>query len=100
MTNEELFKDLKQFITATVSQQTAGLATKEDLTGLATKEELSGLATKEDLTGLATKEELSGLATKIENLRKEMNGRFDEVLNSEIIKDHELRITKLEHRLA
>lgn len=82
MTNEELFKDLKQFITATVSQQTAGLATKEDL------------------AGLATKEELVGLATKIENLTKEMNGRFDEVMNSEIIKDHERRITKLEHRLA
>lgn len=31
MTNEELLDDLKQFIAATVSQKTAGLATKDDL---------------------------------------------------------------------
>jgi hypothetical protein len=43
MTNEELFQDLKQFITATVSQQTAGMATKDDFAGLATKDDIKGV---------------------------------------------------------
>lgn len=80
MTNEELLADLKQFITATVSQATADLATKEEVNHL--------------------KNNITSLQADVDNLRGEMNERFDEVMNAEVIKDHERRITRLEHKPA
>ncbi|MEZ0111676.1 hypothetical protein ABH920_005694 [Catenulispora sp. EB89] len=91
MTNEELFNDLKQFIDARLSQEMTHVATKEDLAGLATKEELARLATKDDI---------KGLNTRIDGLETTMNERFDEMMDAEIVKDHERRITRLEHKLA
>ena len=75
MNNEELLADLKQFITATVSQATANVATKSD----------------------------------INHLETTMDDRFNEVLNvlgedaakqKETVQDHEVRIQRLERKLA
>ncbi|MEC3979524.1 hypothetical protein [Amycolatopsis sp. H20-H5] len=40
MTNEQLLEDLKQFVSVTVSQATANLATKDEIAELATKKEM------------------------------------------------------------
>jgi len=81
MTNDELLHDLKQFITATVSQATADLATKQDLESLRVE-----------------------LKDDVGNLQQEMNGkfdavdaRFDEVLNAvgTELKEHEDTLTRL-----
>lgn len=40
------------------------------------------------------------IKAEITGLESTMNERFDEVMNSEVIKDHERRITRLEHKLA
>jgi hypothetical protein len=86
--DEDQLNDLKQFITATVSQATAGMATKGDL-----------MATKDNLG--------NGLTI----LRTDMNQRFDEIQSSisdiiatnndaidEQLTDHEQRLAKLEHQ--
>lgn len=91
MTNDELLADLKQFITATVSQATADLATKEELTDLK-------VGLKSDINHLSV--HVDSLEATMNERFDELNGRLDEVLNSEIIKDHERRITRLEHNPA
>lgn len=89
MTNEELLHDLKQFITAAVSQATTDLATKKDLEKLETK----------------MNERFAGVDERFD----EADERFDEVLNAigettqeqaKTLKDHEVRITRLEHKVA
>ncbi len=57
--NEDLIHDLKQFIEATVSQNTADLATKEDLKLLATKVDMNRLEQK--------------LEKKIDDIRKDFS---------------------------
>jgi hypothetical protein len=88
--NEELIQDLKQFIVATVTQATAGLATKEDLR-----------------TGL---DEVRGeLRAEIGELRTVMNRRFDELeikvdtiadAHSETLAEHDQRLRRLEQQSA
>jgi hypothetical protein len=86
--DEDVITDLKQFITATVSQQLAGVATKDDLKNLATKDDVA-------------------------ELRTEMNQRFSEVQSSigealstsndavgTQLEDHEQRLVKLESKTA
>lgn len=46
--NEELVADLKQFITATITQQTAHLATKDDIANMATKHDIARIEQKID----------------------------------------------------
>lgn len=46
--DEDQLNDLKQFITATVSQATAGMAAKEDMANIATKEDIARLERKVD----------------------------------------------------
>jgi hypothetical protein len=88
--NEDQLNDLKQFIAATISQATAGMATKDDL-----------MATKSDLD--------NGLTI----LHTDINQRFDDIQSSiseiiaanndtvdEQLTDHEQRLTKLEHQTA
>lgn len=88
---EDQLNDLKQFITATVSQATAEMVTKDDL-----RNELA-----------------KGLNSLHAEIRTEMNQRFDEVQAaiSDIItsnndsvdtqlEDHEQRLTKLEQQTA
>lgn len=91
MTNEELFEDLKQYLDATLSQNLANVATKDDLENMATKDDI--VATKDDINAL----------------REEMDERFDEVLNAvggsianleAKHNDHDKRIVRLETRQA
>lgn len=77
--NEDVIQDLKQFISTTVSQQTSGLATKEDISDLDNK-----LSRKiDDLSdSVADALESGNEATEVH------------------ISNHEKRITKLEQKLA
>lgn len=82
MTNEELFTDLKQFITTAISQQMAGMATKDDIADLRT--ELKTLDEKLDLIQDAVAESLTH-TTQVTNAT---------------LQDHERRLRRLEHRPA
>jgi hypothetical protein len=92
MTNEELLQDLKQFITATVSQQTTGLATKEDLVDLATKRDV-----KDEVIG-AEKRLMQHIDNVQDAIAETITKAMEEVDKPD--KDHERRITALEHKLA
>ena len=81
MTNEELLQDLKQFVTATVSQATASLATKDDIVRL------------EARIG-EVQEELSGVAGMVEDMHKKHEDLIEKV------NEHDVRIGRLEHKLA
>lgn len=79
MQNEDVIADLKQFITATISQSLTNVATKDDLDKLS------------------------------ENLENKMDKRFDELdskvatiadAHAEQLEDHEQRLAGLEHRVA
>ncbi|MGV9340597.1 hypothetical protein [Streptomyces sp. NPDC003688] len=74
MTNDELLADLKQFITATVSQATADLATKQDLENVE-----------------------NGIRTKMKDGFKAVDAKFDEVLNAvgAELEEHESALTRL-----
>jgi ElaB/YqjD/DUF883 family membrane-anchored ribosome-binding protein len=63
MTNEELFDDLKQFITATVSQQTAHLDTRIDGVEQRLTDVEARMATKDDLA----------------RVEERLNGKLDQV---------------------
>jgi hypothetical protein len=84
--NEELIQDLKQFIAGTVSQATAGLATKEDLQA-----------------------GLGDVRTELSELRADMLRRFDELetkvdtiadAHSETLAEHDQRLRRLEQQSA
>lgn len=99
MTNEELLEDLKQFVQGTVSQATAGLASKDDLQVLKT-ELRTELASKEDLQTF--KEEL--IAASNEQTTTIL-AQFDE-LSADVrqqaarLDDHDGRISSLEQAAA
>jgi len=67
--------DLKQFITATVSQATTDMATKQDIAELKTE----------------LKTSIHDLETKVDTIADAL---------TENLQDHEQRITKLEHKVA
>ena len=80
MTNEQLLDDLKQFITTSVSQATAGLATQESVDKLASKADLA----------------------RVEGKLDDLNLKVDTIADSqaESIDDHEKRLTRLEQAAA
>jgi peptidoglycan hydrolase CwlO-like protein len=87
--NEEVIQDLKQFIEATVSQQMAGLATKEDVKALDAK--------------------IDRVDAKIDRLDKKVDAIQDAIAETmthaneamdATLQDHERRLTRLEHRSA
>jgi gas vesicle protein len=83
MTNEQLFDDLKQLITTTVSQSEQRLRTE--------------MATKEDLASLRQE-----LKHDIKDAQEAIGDAIDRV-NKEVdttLKDHDKRIRRLEHKLA
>ncbi|MEC3979629.1 hypothetical protein QMK34_30680 [Amycolatopsis sp. H20-H5] len=88
MTNEELFTDLKQFITATVSQQTAGLATKDDIANMTTKDDIDGL-----------RAEIKVLDEKVDIIQAAIADTFTYTAGTTdtTLQDHEHRLRKLEH---
>ena len=82
--NEDQLNDLKQFIAATVSQATAGMATKEDIANMATKEDIASLR-QEMLDGFA------GVSEAIEQIHEQIETQEADV---------ERRFTKLEQQIA
>lgn len=75
MTIEEAIKDLKQYIDTSIGQRLDGLATKEDLKALERR-----------------------MDTKLDTVLDAVGERADAV--DETQKDHERRITRLEHYAA
>ncbi len=95
--NEDVIADLKQFIAATVSQQTADLRVEID----SIKTEIGGVKT--EIGGMKT--EIGGMKTELQELRQEMRDGFAGVADAmeptnATVDDHETRITKLEHQAA
>jgi polyhydroxyalkanoate synthesis regulator phasin len=84
MTNEELFRDLKQFIEATVSQQLAQVATKDDIAALDGR--ISSLDRKLDQVQGTVADTLSHVADALDD--------------HEQVHDLERRVTRIEHRSA
>lgn len=82
--NDELIQDLKQFIAATVSQQLAQQTTE-------LREEFNGL-----------RQDFKKLAKKVDDLTDFVTGAIDTSNDAtgKQLKDHERRITKLEHARA
>ena len=84
MTNEELLNDLKQFIATTVSQQTAGLATKDDIKSL--RDELKGEIRSVD-------QKVDAIQDAVAEALTQTNEALDAT-----VQDHERRLKRLEHR--
>ncbi|MDQ2973229.1 MAG: hypothetical protein M3Q79_01980 [bacterium] len=77
--NDDAIQDLKQFISATISQQTVNLATKDDIASLDKK-----------------------LSSKIEDLSNSVAEALEstnEATDSQL-KSHDTRITRLEQKAA
>ena len=93
MTNEELITDLKQFITATVSQATADLTTKDDL---------AAVEHRVDQRLTTVEQGISTLDQKLDHVQEAIADVFTETteLHDAQLKDHERRLRKLEHRAA
>ena len=91
--NDDQLADLKQFIVATVSQQTGHLATKNELANLVTKDELSNLATKDDIARIERK--IDDIQVAIGEAISSTNESADTQFAA-----HEKRITNLEHHFA
>jgi hypothetical protein len=82
--NDDTITDLKQFITATLSQQFSNYVTKDDITELATKSDLKKLETK--------------LETKIDNIQNAIDESaipFTHAVDDQV-QDHERRLKRLE----
>jgi hypothetical protein len=92
MSIEELLEDLKQFITTTVSQATAGMATKGDIAAIR-----SEMATKTDLAELRI--EMKAGHDKLSGQISDLDLKVDTIADAqaETMQDHELRLTRLEH---
>ena len=82
--NDDTVADLKQFITATITQQTADLATKDDLENLATKGDLSRVEQKVNQIQVAIDQSAIGYAAAID----------------EQVQEHEKRLGQLEQKAA
>jgi hypothetical protein len=90
MTNEELFDDLKQFIRATVSQQTAQLDQRLDRVE-------QQIATKDDLAAVERRlnDSLDEVQEAIADTLTHVTDTIDTTLQ-----EHEKRITRLEQQRA
>lgn len=84
--NDDAIQDLKQFIAATVTQQTSDLASKDDIAKL-----------KEDIVDLDNK--LSAKIDDLSNSVAEALESSNEVVEEQLIY-HNLRVTKLEQKAA
>lgn len=93
MTNEELFADLKQFIEATVSQQTAHLDNRIDGVEKRMDTMEATLATKDDIQQLDQK--LDAVQDAIADTLTHTTETTDATLQ-----DHEHRLQRLEHKAA
>lgn len=89
--NQELFQDLKQFITATVSQQTATLHGRID-----------GIEARPTSFDVKVKTRFNDIEDKIDDLSPSIGNTFDDSHNlaDERFDDHKQRIGRLEHSMA
>lgn len=96
MINEDLIADLKQFITAAVSQAMSGVATKDDLTVVRT--EIKALKARVD-AGFA--EQKLTFHTTFQALGEQLEG-YEKQLHQHdaAIQDHGDRLHDLEQKLA
>ncbi|HUC87889.1 MAG TPA: hypothetical protein VMR95_01960 [Candidatus Binatia bacterium] len=86
--NDDTIADLKQFIAATLSQQFSNYVTKDDIAELATKSDLKKLETK--------------LETKIDNIQTAIDESvipFIQAVDDQV-QDHEIRLKRLEPKIA
>lgn len=101
MTNEQLFEDLKQFIAATVTQQTSDIRgdiaqVKDDLTEVkhdvaAIKDDIADMKRNVERLEKKVDDGFAGIATIIETV----NTRTDDLEDGVNV-----RLTRLEHRAA
>lgn len=84
--DDELITDLKQFITATVTQATSDLATKDDVNKLEQK-----LEQKIDGVEQKLEQKIDDVDLKLDTIADTLNGQLT---------DHETRITSLEQQAA
>ena len=98
MTNEELFADLKQFIEATVSQQMAHVATKDDIAHLASR--IDGVEHRLDTieATMATKVDIDLIDEKLNAIQDAIGESFAQ--SDATLQDHEQRLRRLEHKAA
>jgi hypothetical protein len=91
MTNEELFQDLKQFITATVSQQTSQLEQRLDTV----EQRIGGVEAK-----MATKEDIDRLDKKLDQIQDAIADTLTQATETldATVQDHERRLHTLERR--
>jgi hypothetical protein len=82
--NNDQIDDLKQFIAATVSQATSGMATTDDIANMATKDDVNRLEVKIDVLASSVAEALDSHSEAIDQQ----------------LKEHSHRITKLEAKTA
>lgn len=95
MTNEELVTDLKQFITATISQSEQRLRTELRAEIESVRSEIGELRT--DTTALVANA-VETLGKLIDADKTDVKRRLDE--HDEALSDHSRRIQRLEHRAA
>lgn len=101
MTNDELFTDLKQFITATISPQLANVATKNDL-----EVKIGSLRSeiKGDINSLRSKLEsdISALDEKLDLIQDAIAEVFTATTKTSnaLLQNHEQRLLKLERQSA
>ena len=100
MTNEELFTDLKQFIEATVSQQTAHLDERIDTV----EKHMDGVERRISSieTTMATKEDVGLLDQKLDHIQDAIADTLTHNIDATDItlQDHEQRLRRLEHKAA
>jgi uncharacterized coiled-coil protein SlyX len=96
-TNEELFDDLKQFISATVSQSEARLSGRMDSLENRIDGVESRMTTKEDLMAVEQR-----LSRKIDDVQAAIGDAIQEgnEATDKRVDDHEQRLRRLEHRTA
>jgi hypothetical protein len=95
MTNEEMIQDLKQFIEATISQQMADVATKDDI------KQLSGRIDRLEVN-MATKKDVAKLDQQLDTIQDAIADTLTHTAEDADAKfeDHEQRLRRLEHRAA
>lgn len=98
--NEDVIADLKQFITTTVRQETASLATKDDLARLDVK--IDGVEQRLTAKIDGLEQRLGGLEKKVDQIQ----AAIGEAMSNETervdtrLDDHDRRLRRLEHRAA
>lgn len=80
--NEEIINDFKQFITATITQQTSHLTTKDDIANMATKDDIARLEQKIDDLGSSVQHSAINYTSAVDDQ----------------VQDHEQRIKRLEQK--